>query len=139
MLKRCFFIFEIGRDVLNYISNTITDADKGSTSLAAYANAKYSFFDFGLRYEQFNFDLARRGAMMTGFFYNGAGFGLAGEGTDNSLSSITFAVKANVDKNTRFFLEHRADKADDVGTFVDADGMGTDSFNRTTAGLMYKF
>ena len=49
---------------LNYISNTVDDI--GSTSLAAYVNAKYNFFDFGLRYEQFNFDLTQRGETMTG-------------------------------------------------------------------------
>ena len=125
---------------LNYIANTITDADIGSTSLAAYVNAKYSYFNFGLRYEQFNFDFAQRGDLMTGLLYNGAGVGLTGEGTDNSLSSFTFIVKANMNKNTGFFLEHRMDKADDGGTFVNADGdESTDSFNRTTVGLMYNF
>ncbi len=140
-----YMINDMFNMAVNYISNTIKP-DKadviGSTSLAAYINAKYSYFNFGLRYEQFSYDLFERGGTMERFFYNGSdGVNLArsGEGDDNGLSSITFSVKTDIDKNAGFLLEYRMDKADDKGTFINADNENTDSFNRFTAALMYNF
>ncbi len=137
-----YMINDMFNVAVNYISNTMTPSqseDIGSTSLAAYINAKYSYFDFGLRYEQFSFDLAQKGNTMTGLLYNGSGIGLTGEGTDNSLRAITFAVKTNMDKNADILLEYRMNKADDKNTFANADAERTDSFDRITVALMYNF
>ena len=128
---------------LNYISNTITPQIGGSeginsTSLAAYINARYNRLNFGLRYEQFSFDLAKRGGAVNGLLYNGSDIGLKGEGEDNSLSSITVSIKTEIARNADFLLEYRMDTADDE-SFFNADGESADSFNRITAALMYRF
>lgn len=138
-----YMINDMFNVALNYISNTADPdggSDKiGSTSLAVYANAKYSYFNFGLRYEKFDFDLAQRGTTLAGLLYNASGIGLTGEGVDNSISSITLAARAEIAGNAGFLLEYRMDTADDGNTFLDADGKSADSFNRITAALMYNF
>ena len=135
-------INEMFNVALNYISNTIKPTDSqrtvNSTSLAAYANAKYSRFNFSLRYEQFSFGVDEEVDGGMGIRYNGPSVGLLYEGKNNSVSSITFAAGTEIAQNTGFLLEYRMDKSkDDI--WANADGKRANSLNRITAALMYNF
>ncbi len=140
-VSAAFMVNEMFDVALNYIDHGQKASAAGSTenkatSIAAYANANFGMFGLGLRYEMLDYD---SGVLL----YNGlntAAALAAPAGTDNSLSSITVAAKAEIDQNALVMLEYRMDSADDNGTFTDSDGTtATDSFNTITASLMYRF
>ncbi len=136
-----YMINEMFDVALNYIDHGQKATAPGSSenkanSIAAYVNANLGMFGLGLRYEQLSYD---QGILL----YNGLSTPVlvpAGGGTDNSISSITLAAKAEIDQNALVMLEYRMDSADDNGTFREKDGVtGTDSFNTITIGMMYRF
>ncbi len=142
-ISAAYMVNEMFDVALNYIDHGQKASAAGSTenkatSIAAYANANFGMFGLGLRYEQLDYDY---GVLL----YNGLAAGLTAPatgtpGTDNSISSITVAAKAEIDQNALVMLEYRMDSADDNGTFIDSDGAtATDSFNTITASLMYRF
>ncbi len=144
-LSVAYMINEMFDVAVNYIdhgqkaSTGVNIKENKATSVAAYVNANLGMFGLGLRYEQFTYD---NGA----FLYNGLATALAvpgpvaTNGTDNSISSITLAAKAEIDQNAMVVLEYRMDTADDKGTFTEKDGTtATDAFNTLTLGMMYRF
>ncbi len=130
---------------LNYISSEtkFEDARQKNESLAAYLNARYSRFRFGLRYEYFknnnldwssDSDEEQSGVI----YYNGPHIGLPMMGRDNTISSVTFAAGTKIAANTDVLLEYRMDKSKDK-IWSEANNQGSDSLNRITAALMYNF
>ena len=138
-ISAAYMVNEMFDVALNYIDHgqklhATGATEKKANSIAAYANANFGMFGLGLRYEQLSYD--------NGFIlYNGLATAIAAPaGTDNSISSITLAAKAEIDQNALVMLEYRMDSADDNGTFTEKDGAtATDSFNTITLGLMYRF
>ena len=113
-------------------ATTAGATDETATSMAVYANANLGMATLGLRYEQFAYD--DNAVLSNGFAANP---GVNGK-TENTISAITLAAKAEIDQNANVILEYRTDSSDEQ-IWTDKDGAGTDSQNTITAGLMYTF
>ncbi len=127
-------MFDVALNYIDHGQQTGTATELKASSIAGYVNANFGTFGLGLRYEQFSYD----GGVSV---YNGFRAAIpAPAGTDNSISSITLAAKAEIDQNALVMLEYRMDSADDNGTFTEKNGTtATDAFNTITASLMYRF
>ncbi len=122
---------------LNYVDNSVNaGTDEKANSIAAYVNGNFGMFGAGLRYEMYSYD---DGAQ----YFNGVGTSAnpganAVTGTDNSINAITLTVKAEIDQNALALLEYQMDSSDDK-IWNDKDGTATDSQNKITAAVMYRF